>query len=412
MASILNCEIPNVLYFDRKNYYYPDLPKGYQITQSHAPIGTNGYIEVPFNDEILKVAIHDIHLEEDTAKIEQVMDESLINYNRAGVPLLELVTEPVFHSKEEVLAFLEYMRKIYQYHDISDADVKKGQIRCDVNISIGEENGPLGTKVEIKGVSSFGSIALAIDSEIARQMKLIEEKRETEIEQETRRLDEISGTTIRMRSKVDAIDYKYFIEPNIPKIKLDPEWIKEIITMRVELPLARKKRYIALNLTPDEINNLIKERSISDYFDTCLNILNNPKQICNWITGPIQSYLNKNEKDISEISLNPKELCTLIEKIEDNTISSKQAKEIAQMVLEENKKVLDCINNENMQISDEKYLEELIQKIMAENPKEIEAYKNGRTNLFNFFVGLVMKETKGKANPVLTKEMISKYLQK
>lgn len=410
MASILNCEIPDVLYFDRKNYYYPDLPKGYQITQSHAPIGVNGHIDIPYKDDVLTVLIHDIHLEEDTAKMEQLMDESLINYNRAGVPLLELVTEPVFHTKEEVLAFLEYIRKIYQYHDISDADVKKGQVRCDINISIGEENGPLGTKVEIKGVNSFSNIALAIDSEINRQMQLIESGREEEIEQETRRFDEDSCTTLRMRSKADAIDYKYFVEPNIPKIKLDPTWIDEIKKCQVELPLERARRYKMLNFSLDEITALIKDKNISDYFDQCMKILDKPKQIINWITGFIQSYLNKTNENISEISLNPQELCVLIQKIDDKTISNKQAKEIADLVLKDGKKVAECLKEDNMQISDTVYLEKLIESFIKNNPNEVEAYKNGRTNLFNFFVGLVMKETKGKANPILTKEIISKFL--
>lgn len=411
MSSILNCEIPELLYFDRKNYYYPDLPKGYQITQSHAPIGVNGSIEIPYKDTTLNVKIHDIHLEEDTAKMEVLMEESLINYNRAGVPLLELVTDPVFHSKEEVLVFLEYIRKIYQYTDISDADVKKGQIRCDVNISLGEENGPLGTRVEIKGVNSFNNIMLAIDAEIKRQMELIENGKINEIEQETRRYDEATNTTKRMRSKVDAIDYKYFVEPNIPKIKIDKNWIEEIKNSIMELPLSRMKRYEGLGLTKEDINFLTKERSISDYFDKCVSLGSDPKLVANWITGTIQSYLNKMECNINEISLTPEELHKLISKIIDNSISSKQAKEIAEKVLNEKKKVEECLSNETTQISDEAFLEELVSKIIRENQSQVEAYKNGRTNLFNYFVGVVMKETKGKANPVLTKDLITKHLK-
>lgn len=411
MSTILNCEIPKYLYFDRKNYYYPDLPKGYQITQSHAPIGVNGHIEVPYMDDVLDVAIHDIHLEEDSARLEHLMDETLINYNRAGVPLLELVTEPVFHDKKEVLAFLEYIRKIYQYEDISDADAKKGQIRCDVNVSLGEENGPLGTKVEIKNVNSFSNVMMAIDAEIKRQLELIESGREHEIEQETRRFDEGSNTTKRMRSKVDAIDYKYFVEPNIPKIQLDSSWIQEIQESILELPLSRMKRYQKFGLTKEDITSLTKERVISDYFDECVKLGGNPKKVSNWITGIIQSYLNETGKNITEISFNPTELCTLLSKMEEKVISSKQAKEIAEKVLEDGKKVLDCISLEDAQISDDTYLEGIISKIMEEKQEEVMQYKNGRTNLFNFFVGLVMKETKGKANPVLTKEIITKYLQ-
>lgn len=410
MASILNCEIPEYLYFDRKNYYYPDLPKGYQITQSHAPIGKDGEIEVPYEGKTLSVKIHDIHLEEDTARLEHLTNESLINYNRAGVPLLELVTEPVFHSKKEAIAFLEYIRRIYQYTDISDADVKKGQIRCDVNISLSKEESTLGTKVEIKNVNSFSNIEKVIDVEIARQTKLFEEGKEAEIEQETRRFDEALNSTIRMRSKADAIDYKYFVEPNIPKIKLDLKWIEEIKNSIPELPLARIKRYQKLELPEEDINVIVKEKSISDYYDECLKCKADAKLAANWLTGNIMAYLNKTEKEITELSLKPKDLAFLISKITDKTISSKQAKEIFEQVLKDGKTVEECLSSTDSQISDEAYLDDLISKIMSDNKAQVEAYKNGRTNLFNFFVGAVMKETKGKANPVLTKELIEKKL--
>jgi len=409
MASILNCEIPKYLYFDRKNYYYPDLPKGYQITQSHAPIGINGVIDVPYQDSVMQVKIHDIHLEEDTAILNHLMEETLVNYNRAGVPLLELVTEPVFHAKEEVLAFLEYIRKIYQYMDISDADVKKGQIRCDVNISLAEE-GNLGTRVEIKGVNSFNNIMLVIDAEIERQTKLIEAGLKAQIEQETRRYDEASNTTIRMRSKVDAIDYKYFVEPNIPKIKIEEDWIQEIKATVVEMPLSRMKRYEEFGLSREEINILTKERNISDYFDECVRLGSEPKQISNWITSFILSFLKKEETAIDVISLTPCDLHELLAEISQGNISNKQAKEIAETVLKEKKSVKECLNSTDSQLSDNATLENLVSKIVSENPSQVEAYKNGRTNLFNFFVGAVMKETKGKANPVLTKEIVSRFL--
>lgn len=410
MASILHCEIPDYLCFDRKNYYYPDLPKGYQITQSHAPIGVNGYVDVPFSNDSLRVFIHDIHLEEDSARLEHLMDETLINYNRAGVPLLELVTEPVFHSKEEVLAFLEYIRKIYQYTDISDADVKRGQVRCDVNISLSEEEGKLGTKVEIKNVNSFSNVMQAIDAEVKRQADLILNGRKSEIEQETRRFDEATKTTVRMRSKVDAIDYKYFIEPNIPKMRLDSNWIKEIQSSICELPMSRMKRYEKMGLSLEDISVLTKERVFSDYFDECVENGCDPKTAANWITGSILSYLNKTEKKITDISLSPKDLYFLLSKIDDKTISGKQGKELLEMALQTGKKIEECLSSSDTQISDEAFLEELVRKIVLENPSQVESYKNGRTNLFNFFVGAVMKETKGKANPVLTKEIITKYL--
>lgn len=410
MASILNCEIPEYLYFDRKNYYYPDLPKGYQITQSHAPIGMNGLIDIPFEEKTLSVKIHDIHLEEDTARLEHLTNETLINYNRAGVPLLELVTEPVFHNKKEVLAFLEYIRRIYQYTDISDADIKKGQIRCDVNISLSKDETILGTKVEIKNVNSFSNIEKVIDIEIARQTELYEAGRESEIEQETRRFDEASNSTVRMRSKADALDYKYFVEPNIPKMLIDPEWISDIKRTIPELPLARIKRYQELGLSKEDINTIVKEKSVSDYYDECLKNGADAKIASNWVTGSVLAYLNRMEKQITDILLTPKDLTLLISKITDKTLSNKQAKEIVEQVLEDSKSLEECLNTTDSQISDEVYLNDLVAKIIEENKGQVEAYKNGRTNLFNFFVGAVMKETKGKANPVLTKEIIEKKL--
>ena len=411
MASILNCEIPPILCFDRKNYYYPDLPKGFQITQSHFPIGVNGYINVPFEDATFKVDIHDIHLEEDSAKMEHLETESLINYNRSGVPLLELVTEPVFHSIEQTIAFLEYIRRVYQFTDISDADMKKGQIRCDVNVSINREDGSLGTKVEIKNVNSFSNIEKVLKSEIQRQIDLIENNKRDEIEQETRRFDEESNATIRMRSKVDAIDYKYFVEPNIPKIKLDKKWIKEIQDSIIELPLERRIRYKALGLANEDINILLKKREISDYFDECITLGCDARLTSSWITSIIMASLKEDEKSISDFVLKPQDLTLLLSKVYDKVLSNKQAKEILDRILKEGISLENALANCEAQISDEDYLDGLVKRIVDSHENEVKAYKNGRTNLFNFFVGSVMKETKGKANPVLTKEIIEKYLK-
>lgn len=410
-ASILHCTIPDSLYFDRKNYYYPDLPKGYQITQSHAPIGVNGKILVPMKEEEFEVLIHDIHLEEDTAQIEHIGEFSYINYNRAGVPLLELVTEPCFHSKEEVIAFLEYIRRVYQYADISDADVTKGQIRCDVNVSLSKDD-TLGTKVEIKGVNSFSNIALVIDAEIARQKELFESGRESEIEQETRRWDEEAQTTKRMRDKVDAVDYKYFVEPNIPKIKIDPKWVFEIQKSIPVLPLERLHTYTReYGLSFVDANTILKEKEISDYFDECVRVGMDAKVASNWVTGAILAYLNKEFKTIRDLTLQPNDLKMVIDKIKDGTISSKQAKDIINQALETSKNPKEFMNDDMAQISDEATLEKIIDEILAKSEKQIEAYKSGKTNLFGYFVGQVMKETGGKANPVKTREILEYKLK-
>ena len=410
VALCLNCEIPEYMYFDRKNYYYPDLPKGYQITQNTEPVGVNGNIDIDLDGKKLNVLIHDVHLEEDSASMEHLSNESLIDYNRAGVPLLELVTEPCLHSADEAVAFLEYIRKVYQYLDVSDADITKGQIRCDVNVSISEDEN-LGTKVEVKNVNNFANVRETIEYEIKRQSELKTQGRYDEVEQETRRFDEESGTTIRMRSKVDAIDYKYFIEPNIPKYKIPSELIETIKNSIPELPLERKTKYInEYNLSEIDAINLIKEKSISDYFDKCIELGINPKTASNWIITQIMGYLNRFNLSIEDIYLTPDMLKKLIDNIESGNISSKQAKDIFNKVLDE-KKDIDEYLKDNNQVSDKDELSSIIDEILNNNQDNVEAYKNGKTNLFQFFVGQVMKQTKGKANPVITKELLEEKLK-
>ncbi len=414
MALILNCKIPRFMIFDRKNYFYPDLPKGYQITQFTSPIGTNGNITIKDKDNYINVKIHDIHLEEDSASMQHFDTTSLIDYNRAGVPLLELVTEPCFHSADEAITFLEYMRSVYQYTGISQADTKKGQVRCDVNISIMDENEEeLGTRVEIKNVNSFSNVYDAINYEIERQSKLKEENRYDEVVQETRRFDEETKTTIRMRSKADAVDYKYFVEPNIPRILITDELIEEIKKTIPRLKNERKEDYITkYGLSDYDANILVKEKNISDYFEECIKLGMNPKEACNLINVNILSYLNKNLLDIENIYLTPSMLKYIVDNINNQTISSKQAKEIIIKVLDEKKEPSNFISKENSQITDEEELNKIIDKIISENQSQVELYRNGKDRLFDFFVGQMMKETHGKANPVRTKELLHEKLDK
>ena len=413
LASIvLGCKQPDYIYFDRKNYYYPDLPKGYQITQMHAPIGVDGKLTIDVNGKEKKVLIHDIHLEEDSASLDHYSDATLIDYNRCGVPLLELVTEPCLNSAEEAVAFLETVRRIYQYCDISDADTKKGQIRCDVNVSImDKDDTTLGTKVEMKNVNSFSSVYDTIVYEIERQSKLKDSGRYNEVIQETRRFDEETGTTIRMRGKVDAVDYKYFVEPNIPKYRLDKMWLKEIKKSIPMLPKDRKNIYINDYLLSEyDANIIIKERTTADYFEKCVNLGINPKTAANWLIVQIVAYLNKNDMELKDFYLNPEYLKQITDAQEEGIISSKQAKEIFNKSLEENREPNNFISKDNGQISDEKELNILIENILNSNTKQIEEYKNGKTNLFDYFVGQVMKETRGKANPIVTKKILKDKL--
>lgn len=423
MASlILNCRQPEYLYFERKNYYYPDLPKGFQITQETkpAPIGIYGSLKYECNGEYKTVHINNIHLEEDAASTDHYEKYSKINYNRAGVPLLELVTEPDFRSAEEAVSFLETMRSIYRYANISDADSKKGQIRCDVNVSImdidADETNPKnwGTKVEIKNVNSFSGVRDAINYEIKRQTELKESGEYHKMEQQTRRWDEESGTTIYMRSKVDAIDYKYFVEPNIPKFKIDPNWIEEIRKAIPSLAPERKEKYMnEYGLSNYDATILVKEKAISDYFEECLAYKISPKSASNWITSVILGHINKFEMAITEIFVTPKMLSDLIKLVEEGTISSKQAKEVLYESLEENKVPVSIVEEKGLkQIGGEDEILKVVLEVLEEKPEAIEQYKSGRTNIVDFLVGQVMKKTKGQANPATTRSMMISEIEK
>lgn len=411
MAHILNCKIADVMQFDRKNYYYPDLPKGYQITQCTNPVGVNGKLEVPVDDKTIEVLIHDIHLEEDTASLDHFAKMTTIDYNRAGVPLLEIVTEPCFNSAKEVMAFLEYIRDCYRYCDISDADTKKGQIRCDVNINLKKDGKYVTPRVEVKGVD-FQNIEATVKYEEERQREAYLNQTE-ELIQETRRFDEGTNTTIGMRTKEDAIDYKYFLDPNIPPYKLDKGWIDELINEIPKLPLERKKHYINdLGLNDYDAGILIKDRNIADYFEKCVIIGIDSKVAANWITVNIVTELNKGNSDIDDFFIKPEMLKQITDAIKDNTLSNKQAKEVFSKALEAKKEPKEFISKENAQISDENVLRSIIQDIIKNNKTQQEAYLNGRTNLFDYFVGQVMKQTRGKANPVMTKQILKEELEK
>ena len=412
-ALVLNCEIPEYMYFDRKNYYYPDLPKGYQITQTHNPVGINGSIKINCGDYEKEVLIHDIHLEEDSASMDHFSDVSLINYNRSGVPLLELVTEPCLSNADEAVAFLEEIRRIYQYTNISLADTKKGQIRCDVNVSIMDFDAiELGTKVEVKNVNSFSNVYDTINYEIERQSKLKDEGRYDEVVQETRRFDEESGTTVRMRSKADAVDYKYFVEPNIPKYKINKEVVDEIRKNIPELPSERKRKYIKeYGLSEYDANIIIKNKEYADYFEECVKLGMDKKVAANYLIVNIIAYLNREFITLNEFYLKPELLNQIIKELQNGNISSKQAKEIFNKSLEEKREPKEFISKDNAQISDSNELDNIINNILENNPSQVEDYKNGKTNLFDYFVGQVMKETRGKANPVLTKELLKNKLE-
>ena len=423
MASIiLGCKQPEYIYFERKNYYYPDLPKGFQITQETkpAPVGIYGKLDFECDGEMKSVRINNLHLEEDAAAHEHLPSGTLVNYNRAGVPLLELVTEPDLHSADEAVAFLETMRSIYQYAGISEADSKKGQIRCDVNVSIMDKDldasnpDNWGIKVEIKNVNSFGGVRDAINYEIKRQIELKEDGKYDEMPQQTRRWDEESGTTIFMRGKVDAIDYKYFVEPNIPKYKVSDDWLKNIKKDIPRLAHERKEEYInEYGISSYDAGVLVKEKAISDFFEETINLGADAKSASNWVTTNLLGHLNKMELTINEAKLTPEHLAELIKMVEDKEISSQQAKGVFTESLETGKSPKQIAADKGLkQITDTGEITKIVNEVLDENPNIIEQYKNGKTAMVNYLVGQVMKKTGGKANPGLARDIMSTEIEK
>ena len=410
MALALNCQTPDIVMFDRKNYYYPDLPKGYQITQMEKPVGINGYVMINVNGEDIKVGIHDIHLEEDTASLDHFGNYSLIDYNRSGVPLLETVTEPCLHSADEAITFLETLKGIFLYTGVSEARTDRGQMRCDVNISLSDTD-ELGTKVEMKNINSFNNVRLAIEYEIKRQTEILQSG--GKVLQETRRFDDEDMKTYPMRSKVDAVDYKYYIEPNIPPIKIDDVWIEEI---KLEIPMLqyeRVEKYMGeYGLSRYDSDIIVKDKKVSDYFEETIKLGCDPKSSANWLTSIILGYLNKYELNITDLFLTPTMLVELIKMVDEGKISSKQGKQVFFKCLEDNKEPKVIVKELGMtQITDDKTIRDIVVKVLDERPDLIEDHRKGK-NTFDYFVGQVMKATRGQANPSVTKNIILEEMEK
>lgn len=411
IALALNCEIPEKLTFDRKNYYYPDLPKGYQITQFGNPIGTKGYVMINVDGIEKKITIQDTHLEEDTANMDHLSSYSLIDYNRAGVPLLETVTDPCINSAKEAIAYLETLRNMFLYLDVSDARADLGQIRVDVNVSLMKEGDTkLGTRVEMKNINSFTTVKEAIEVEIKRQTEILDNG--GVIEQETRRYDEVNKTTVFMRGKVDAIDYKYYTEPNIPSVKLRKEFINSIKESMPALEYERKKKYIdEYGIGIVDASTLTKDKKLSDYFESIISNGSNPKDTANIIVGFLLGYLNKNFKTINDIDIDSKDFSEVIKMMSEGKISNKQVKDIFTKALDENKNVLEIAKLEGTQISDKEEIRNIINEVLTSNPNIINDYKNGK-NVTGFIMGLIMKKTCGKVNPGITNMVLREELEK
>lgn len=412
-STALHCKIDHEIWFDRKNYFYPDLPKGYQITQSDRPIGSNGYVDIPTDHGMKRIPIERLHMEEDTAKQTHFQDYTLIDYNRCGVPLVEIVSDASMRSAQEAAAYVETLRLKLLYAGVSDVRMEEGSMRCDINISlrpIGYKG--YGTKVEIKNMNSVANVEKAIQSEIERQSKIY--MAGGKVEQETRRYDEATKQTVLMRKKTDAVDYKYFVEPNIAPIKLSDEFVKTTAAKLPEMPDVKRQRYIDVHgLSPVEVDIILAKVETMQFFETAVQLGGAPKLVCNWMLSDVASYLNKSNLSLSQSSLTPGYLVELIMAVQKSTISSKQAKEVFEKVMIEGLAPNAIITKYNLaQVSDESTLRQLVIATLDENPQAIVTYHSGRDNILGFLVGQVMKKSKGQANPAMTSQLLKEELAK
>ena len=411
-CTALHLDIDPLVKFDRKNYYYSDLPKGFQITQQFHPIGRNGYVEIETSEGKKKIRINRIHMEEDTAKQFHLTKFSLLDFNRAGTPLIEIVSEPDMHSGEEAEAYVEALRQTLYYIGVSDCRMEEGSMRCDTNVSISPKgSGVLGTKNEIKNLNSISHIGKAVNYEIERQKKLLEAGEK--VLQETRRFDEKSGETVLMRRKEGNVDYKFFPEPNIFPIRLSDEWIKDIQDNMPELPQARKERYRSeYGLSDHDISILISNKEMSDYFETVTKFTSNAKSACNWLLSDISAWLNTHETTIDQAQLNPENLAKLIAMIDDGKISNAQAKKLVDDLMAGKDPEVAAKEKGLQQVSDTGAIAAMVNEVMDANPQAIEDFRNGKSRAVGFIVGQVMKKSRGQANPGMVSRMVNEELAK
>ena len=405
VCHALNMVIDPLLKFDRKNYFYTDLPKGYQITQQFFPLGKQGHLVL---EDGKTINITRLHMEEDTAKQFHRENQTLIDFNRAGVPLIEIVSEPEIHSGQEAAMYVSSLRQLLLYLDVSDVKMEEGSMRCDVNISLAKPNEPLGTKVEIKNLNSINNIQKAIECEIARQSELLD-KGET-IVQATRRFDESLQDTVEMRKKEGVVDYRYFPDPNLVPIQLDPQWILEIRENLVELPQERRQRYFSLGLDTVNANILVNNKPLSDFYDAVIAEDSDPRQSANYLISEVLSFVEK-DSIVSDV-FDAQEISTLLKLLKDNTLSSKQSKQILPELVNKHKSVKQIMDEKNLvQISDPEVILMWINDTLEKNPQVIVDFKNGKDNSVKFVMGQVMKLSKGQVNPGLANQLVNKTLQ-
>lgn len=411
----LHCEIPRYCKFDRKQYFYPDLPKGYQISQYDKPICVNGYLDI--NGK--RIGITRAHLEEDAGKLVHAGANgiagscySLVDLNRAGTPLLEIVSEPDMRSSDEARAYMEELRTVLRYINVCDGNLEEGSMRCDANISVMEKGAKeFGTRAEIKNVNSFRALQRAIEYEIDRQIDIVEDG--GEVVQETRLWDDNEGVTKSMRGKEDAHDYRYFPEPDLMPLEISQSWVDEIKAKMPELPQAKRDRYVELGLTPYDANVIVEQMETALFFDEVIKLGTNVKMASNFLMGEVTAYLKENKLTINETKLTPGMLKDLIELIENKTITNNIAKSLIIKLVENGGNVKEIVEKEGMgAISDTGALNKIIEDIIKANPNQVAQYKAGKEKLFGFFVGQVMKQTQGRANPAVLNDLIKAALAK
>lgn len=412
VSNALHMSIDDELWFDRKNYFYSDLPKGYQITQQDRPIGSEGYLEIETSNGKKTIGVERLHMEEDTCKQLHSWDCTLLDYNRAGIPLIEIVSKPDLRSGEEAMKYVEKIRSIVSFLDVSDGRMEEGSLRCDVNVSIRPIGATkFGTKVEVKNLNTLVNIQKAIDFEIKRQEQVLLSGEE--VVQETRRFDEGLKETVPMRLKTDAVDYKYFTEPNIAPIKLSKEFIEDAIKTSPELAEVKLARYVSLGLNEYDCNLLISNKANCEYYDAAVKTGANPKLLANWVIVDIQAILNKEEIEITDFKVSPENLGKLVKLIEAGKVSNKQAREIFAKMQENNEDPEKLVEASGTSlISDEASLLAIVKETVDANPQAIVDYKNGKDRAVGFLVGQIMKKTQGKANPAMTNKLIVEELKR
>jgi len=414
MALATNCKIAPESRFARKNYFYPDLPKGYQISQYELPIAEHGFIDIEVNGGQQRIGITRIHMEEDAGKLGHDPDRplSMVDFNRTGVPLIEIVSEPDIRSAEAAGSYLRQLRSIVRYLGICDGNLEEGSFRCDANVSIrpkGEKK--LGTRTELKNLNSFKHVEKALLYEISRQKETLLDG--GKIVQETRLWDPDKNKTASMRGKEEAHDYRYFPDPDLLPLVIDSQWIQSIQKSLPELPDQKMKRFMEqFDLPSYDAGLLTSDRELADYFEACVRSFPQPKPVSNWVMGSLLGLLNAQDKTIADSPVTPQNLARLLELIEAGTISGKIAKTVFDEMARTGKPAKQIVAEKGLvQITDTDAIDDVVARIISNNPKEVEAYQNGKTKLLGFFVGQVMKETRGKANPKLVNEILKKKLE-